>query len=377
MADLHPSQRRTDLVASRHSYTGAPPVSEDLRKKIHAIAERSLALGNNRESHERLILTPDEALVPPVPDPGPITLARARARGLQQLNDTNLRRLIKQSIAIADDDASSADAVGFMARILVQTTLPHRDPGAVQAWGRRNGSFSILIQPGVKMLPDGTVQSVGMPFGTYPRILLAWITTEAVRTKSPRLELGKSLKRFMEALDITLNGKNAKRLRDQMLKLFSAQISWSYDNDQVDIEAGIRPVELRQLWWDPKRPDQDNLWSSFIELNQRFYNELVTRPVPLDMRALAELARERTPLGMDLYMWLTYRMSRLDKPVMIPWEKLEEQFGAAYGRGRDFRPKFRKRLEVVLQLYPKARVFTTSAGIRLEPSSPHVAKLPR
>jgi hypothetical protein len=346
----------------------------DIRKKVEAIAQLAFENAERSTSATPPVVTLDQA---PLAKPGEITLARARARGLSRLNDENLRRLISQSVAIADDDAASADALGFMARILVQTTLPHRDPGPVTAWGRRNGSFSILIQPGARLLADGTAQTIGLPFGTYPRILLAWITTEAVRTKSPRLELGPSLKRFMEQLTIPLCGRAASRLRDQMLRLFSATVSWSYDNDQVSIDAGVRPVEVRQLWWDPKRPDQENLWASYIELNRRFYDELVARPVPLDMRALAELAKERTPLGMDLYMWLTYRLSRLDKPVHIPWNALEEQFGADYDRARDFRIRFRQRLAVVLQLYPKARVHLSPRGVRLEPSSPHVAKLGR
>jgi hypothetical protein len=33
---------------------------------------------------------------------------------------------------------------------------------------------------------------IGYPFGSIPRLLLFWITTEAVQTKVRRLELGKS-----------------------------------------------------------------------------------------------------------------------------------------------------------------------------------------
>jgi hypothetical protein len=39
-----------------------------------------------------------------------------------------------------------------------------------------------------------------------PRILLAWMTTEAVRTQSRELVLGDSLSRFMRSLDLVPTG---------------------------------------------------------------------------------------------------------------------------------------------------------------------------
>ena len=41
---------------------------------------------------------------------------------------------------------------------------------------------------------------IGYPYGTLPRLLLFWITREALRTNSPRIELGNSLAKFMEEL---------------------------------------------------------------------------------------------------------------------------------------------------------------------------------
>lgn len=48
-------------------------------------------------------------------------------------------------------DALSANELGFFSQLLVQVTLPHRDPGDVIAWGRRNGAFTLSIQPCVYM----------------------------------------------------------------------------------------------------------------------------------------------------------------------------------------------------------------------------------
>src|SRR5215472_4030567 len=79
------------------------------------------------------------------------------------------------------------DAVerAYMARQLVQCTLPHRNPGNdKQAWTRQNGRLTLVIQPGW----DGRKNtSIGFPYGSIPRLLLFWVITEAVFTKSRRL----------------------------------------------------------------------------------------------------------------------------------------------------------------------------------------------
>ena len=90
----------------------------------------------------------------------------------------------------------------FMARQLVQATLPHSNPkDDLPEWTRRNGNLTLSIIPGRKTdLKTGERMSVGYPYGIIPRLLLFWMTTEAVRTKNPRLELGNNLSDFMKQL---------------------------------------------------------------------------------------------------------------------------------------------------------------------------------
>ena len=69
--------------------------------------------------------------------------------------------------------------------MLRQANLPHRNPGDVNVWGRENGKFSLVIQAGYTM-KAGQPSCIGLPYGSLPRLLLAWITTEAVKTKRKR-----------------------------------------------------------------------------------------------------------------------------------------------------------------------------------------------
>src|SRR5512137_114358 len=135
------------------------------------------------------------------------------------------RRIVEASVAISLDRPTDQEKA-FLARHLVQTTLPHANPGDVPVWSRKNGNLTLTIQQGY----DEEGKPYGHPYGTIPRLLLYWMTTEALRTKSPKLDLGDSLASFMEelGLDPSRGGKrsDAYRLKDQMMRLFEASISF-------------------------------------------------------------------------------------------------------------------------------------------------------
>ena len=120
-----------------------------------------------------------------------------------------------------------------MARAMVLATLPHSDPGDVPAWGRRNGKFSLVIQPGYTIDEKGGPRSIGMPYGVIPRLLLCWLTTEAVRTREREIVLGSSLSDFMRKLEMLgpTGGRHGSitRLKVQMLRLFSSSVSCVYE----------------------------------------------------------------------------------------------------------------------------------------------------
>ena len=85
--------------------------------------------------------------------------------------------------AMYSECAVDADALGFMAKLLVQTTLPHRaQPG--KQYTRSDGDVTLSITD---------LGGAGLPYGAYPRLILVWMTTEALRTGERKLELGRSL----------------------------------------------------------------------------------------------------------------------------------------------------------------------------------------
>ena len=109
-----------------------------------------------------------------------------------------------------------------MARLLVQTTLPHSRQ-RTKTFVRTNGSLRVSIT---------AHPLLELPYGRYPRLLMAWVTTEAVRTREPVLQLGPSLSSFMAQLGLLPRGGRTGpigRLRDQMQRLFGATIAFTWD----------------------------------------------------------------------------------------------------------------------------------------------------
>lgn len=257
--------------------------------------------------------------------------------------------------------------LGYMARVLSQVTLPHSRPTGTE-YVRRNGNFSLSI-----LAPSDP----GLPYGGVPRIVLAWLTTEAVRTRERRVVLGKNLSKFMGQIGLVPTGGRwgtIPRLQNQLKRLFTSRILCTYDGEDAFRSASLDVATETQLWWDPKDPHQLGLFESSVTLGEAFFKEIIERPIPVDVATLRAL--RRSPLALDLYVWMTYRNSYLDRPVTIPWQSLHGQFGADYKLVRQFKPKVASALAKVHEVYPEARFDVGESGLQLIPSKTHVGKLP-
>lgn len=286
------------------------------------------------------------------------------------MQQKNLNKLIEHALAIETREAKEAGALGYMGRALVQATMPHRRVDGNE-FMRTNGAFTLTM-----LAPS----NIGLPYGSIPRLLMAWITTEAVRTRQQELLLGGSLSEFMRQLDLVPTGGrwgSITRLRQQMKRLFTASISCTYKDQSRTSGINMQVAEEYTLWWEPKQPEQATLWESTITLNRRFFDEITTNPIPLDMDALKAL--KRSPMALDIYCWLTYRMSYLKKNIEIPWPALQTQFGSNYAQDaqgtRNFKRHFLQELSKVNCIYHEANVEKGKIGLILKPSKTHVSRL--
>lgn len=311
----------------------------------------------------------------------------AQSRGPVQITKA-LRRFVDEGLAIQFEDARSAGSLGFLTRLTALTNLPYRQiPDS--RFTRHNGPYVLHIQA----LPD-----IGLPFGRYPRLLLAWITTEAVRTRSRYLDLGNSLSAFMSQVGVSPHGGAhgpLGRFQDQLARLLATTFQFYKIQRGETLHytrgKGFVISDDSELWWEPRRPrsgsrpfigtgasaalrSRSRSWSAKLVLSERFFEEIVEHRIPVNLRALGAL---QAPLAMDLYVWLTYRLHALAKPVTVPWRALHLQCGSQTRRVPAFRLHVLQKLPSVLTVYPEARVEEADdqSGLVLKPSPPHIPRI--
>ena len=218
---------------------------------------------------------------------GGLVPARRQARHFTTLDQ------VTQLVAAREADAE----LGFMARLLALCSLPRSNPKNRHEFKRVNGPYTLYMVAG-----GGNK----LPYGTLPRLLLAWVCTEAVRTQSPELILGDSLSEFMRKVGIySTSGDKHTRLRNQMRRLFGCTVSLLYEDARGEATLNAPIARLTEFWWSERQPDARSLWESKIELGEDFFNEIIRCPIPIDLNTLR--AMKRSPLGLDLSLWLTYR----------------------------------------------------------------------
>ena len=267
-------------------------------------------------------------------------------------------------------NASEADPdLGFMARMMALCSLPRTNPGRQLQYKRVNGPYTLIMT---------AVGQTGLPFGNLSRLLLAWVCTEAVRTQSRELFLGASLSGFMRKLDMAPIGGGSRgertRLRNQMKRLFNAYIQLAYEDKQVSASVNSPVASRTGFWWNDRKTSDRLEWDNTIELGEKFFNEIIHHPVPLDMNILKAL--RRSSMGIDFYLWLTYRTFTLNRPLRLSWRQLYRQFGMDPAKAGDkrtvdyFRTDCLRELKKIKAAWPSLNYATVQGVLVLLPSKP-------
>lgn len=294
--------------------------------------------------------------------------------------------------------------IAYVPRWLIQTNLPHSDPGPISSWTRVNGRSRLTVQPFIEEIAAGTAETPtlsrqtgfaprrfrklcesdgrtievihhGIPYGPLPRLFLAYVGAEVVMKKSPVIDLGEDMTSFMRELGLVpkwgLNGTNA-RLRDQVHRCATCRIG-VVERDGLYRNFSLAD-ELAEFWlFDQTR--ERGVWSRTMTLTQKAFHDFLTNRVPCNMGTL--FALKKSALALDIYNWLSLRLFQMNEPSRpISYVLLARQFGSEYSRHRDFRAYFNRELRRVLAEYRSARVEILKCGIRLYPSNPHVRELP-
>lgn len=324
------------------------------------------------------LFSPTEA---PIPEAGPCEIVvkdipqeqkkrgrppvnwQARPKSQQELD------LFELSLEIEEKNAAEHGQLGFIATAMIYASLPHSQIDSA-VFKRKSGNIALTILND----PD-----IGLPFGKIPRIITAFLCTEAKRTQSPEIELGRSQAEFAKKLGLNSGGGkrgDLTRLKDQAIRLFTSHITLTGTPDAQFHWRNVNLTDNGMLLWSPHDAHTQKTWESKLTLSQVFFDECIDHSVPIDLRVIHKLT---SPLAIDIYVWMTYRLNSISRPTPISWQQLKWQFGANYADDpqgvRNFASAFKTQLRRVLAAYPDAKVSTDSKTLTLFPSSPHVSAL--
>ena len=203
-------------------------------------------------------------------------------------------------------------------------------------------------------------------------MILLYLQTQAIRTKSREVALGRSMRDWMERMGLAVGGETARALREQAARISACSLKFFWEDGSADgFERGA--IVRSGLRFHAEDAAQGSLWEDRVVLDETFYMALRDHPVPLLEAAIRQL-RDRS-MSLDIYVWLAWRCHQLGRPTPISWTALHNQFGSGYKAVRQFKPRFVEALAAAAAAYPEARIDIEEPGIILNPTRPPIARL--
>ena len=273
-------------------------------------------------------------------------------------------RILRFAAEIADAPPERPD---YLHSVLCQVGLPRRQTKSL-TFERTNGNASLLIEAG-KLWNGSAWASQPLPYGTRPRLALVYVSSEAVRSRSPIVEIGSSVREFLIRLGVDTCGREYATFNKQMRALAACRMTLGFGAATID----AKPIKQFTAWTDAAT-EASALAPGTIELSPEFFTSLSEAAVPLDARALSAL--HHSSLALDVYCWLAHRLHRVKRVTgeRLSWKNMREQFGQEYADPKNFKREMEKALRSVLAVYQDARIDQVSGGLVLLPSPPPVAK---
>jgi Plasmid encoded RepA protein len=353
--DLGFSDERIAAQLARSGY--APNL---IRERFPGLPEQLYPLPRSQR------IRPRQSLAEPTrPEP-----VKAAAQYLPAvLDDARRQQSSRPVLTPRAADSAVTGGIAFQYVPLIQCSFPHADPGELRTFTRRNGWLELTLSTA---RPD-----TGLPYGVPARLLTIYCASEAIRTRSPEIFLGRSVHEFLRRLDVPITRGERGSLRiyaNQLLRLIHCAVSI---DENIRDASGRTGLHIRQalfaeearLWWDEGAGVGQG--SSFV-LSPVLFQSILERSAPLSTLAIRQL--RKSPMDLDVYAWLVHRLFHLSRASALSWEQLSGQFGHSYGEIRYFRRFFGDSLQRVLKVYPEAKVKPTETGLLLMPSRPHVVQ---
>jgi hypothetical protein len=188
--------------------------------------------------------------------------------------------------------------------VLCQIGLPRSKTEGIQ-FVRKSGSAWINVQAGFLDEGHGPVQQP-IPYGSMPRLGLAWVSTYASRNKSLEIPIGDSAAEFLRLMGMDNQGARYTTLRKQMHALAACRLQFGLPGRTYNGQL----IQQFDAWTANRELNQRALWPGVMVLSEEYYKSLLESSVPLDNRALQAL--KGSAFALDVYTWLAHRLYRIE-----------------------------------------------------------------
>jgi hypothetical protein len=270
------------------------------------------------------------------------------------------------STYMADEDAG----IGFLYSGWCQAALPHRKLANDKGWQIEGERVTLIVEPGMRKGMQGEPESVGVPYGSRARLILLRLQSEALRTQSREVELGRNLNDWLTKMGIPVGGRSFKEVKDQTERISRCRLTF-------EIRQGNRVGMTNQnimesaIFFESPDPAQGTLFAQHARLSEAFFTSLQKHPVPIEEAAIRAIANNS--MAIDIYAWLAYRLHALPKATPVSWRALKQQFGISFSRLDNFKATFCSNLKLAMAVYREAKIEDGPQGLVLYPSKPPVA----
>lgn len=292
-----------------------------------------------------------------------LILAQGVAEARRRAATAHERAVVEAAYQVLGEESES---IGFTYSGFALTSLPHKEQPE-PTWRREGHNLTLVLQSGA----DRFGRTVGLPYGSYARFILLFLQSEAVKTGSRDVELGRSMQVWLGRMGLSIGGNSYRLVKEQAKRISVCRLTFfGSDGDREVLRNGGFVEGAITM---TGTPDQPSLWQDRVRLDEAFFRALRDHPVPVSEGALKAIGPRS--MTIDVYVWLAYRLHAIKRDTEVSWTALYGQFGAGFKRLRAFRAQFLESLEIAQAAYPEARISLSDTGVTLHPSRPAVAKL--
>lgn len=278
--------------------------------------------------------------------------------------------------------APNGNDIAFYPSVFCSIYLP-RSRFSGEVYEHRYRNWALQIESGHFRNHEGLIRQP-IPYGGMARLLIATLTTEAIRFGSAEVSLCRSQSEFLRRSGLATyktnqtHGDVHRSMMQQLLAISTCVLSYRFqraipNEGSRQVHVWSKPISKFVDWGDESVVPR-SAWPGTLTFSAEFFDDLANHSVPIDRRAL--LALKQSPLAIDIYVFLAQRFYSLKYgPLDIRWESLADQFGYRQDRVFNFRKQFRNQLPRVQLLYKDCEISCDDHFIRLYPSPTPVPQI--